>query len=191
MRTAFKEWAVVVDSLGRGDQIIVLRKGGIAEGRDGFQIEHSEFLLFPTLYHQQRDLVIPSAQARYDELAPLLPGPDIVRLEYFARVAASRRLECLSDAESLRGQHCWRDEVIADRFEWGRSENIFAIGLRVHRLPLRIELPMTPAYGGCRSWIELEKDVPLTGSQPVLDSVQFDQKLARFLGALNPVTRGE
>src|SRR5262245_43178910 len=99
MRTALKEWAVVVDSLGRGDQILILRKGGIAEGPEGFQIEHSEFLLFPTLYHQQRDLVVPEAQARYDELVPALPSQEIVRLEYFARVAESRRLECLSDAE--------------------------------------------------------------------------------------------
>ena len=27
--TALKEWAVTVDALGRGDQIIILRKGGI------------------------------------------------------------------------------------------------------------------------------------------------------------------
>ena len=190
MRTAFKEWAVVVDALGRGDQILILRKGGIAEGRDGFQLDHPEFLLFPTLYHQQRDLVIGSAQERFDELVPNLPPPESVPIEYVAKVAASRRLECLSDAEALRGQHCWKDEVIADRFEWGGSENIFAIALRVRRLPLRIELPMAPTYGGCRSWIELEKDVPTTGAKPVLDSVHFDQKLARFLGALNPAARG-
>src|SRR5678816_1223511 len=157
MRAAFKEWTIVVDSLGRGEQILILRKGGIAEGRDGFQLEHPEFLLFPTLYHQQRDLVTPAAQARYDALVPLLPSPEVVRIEYFARVAASRRLECLSDAEALRGQHCWRDEVIADRFEWGAAENIFAMALRVYRLPIPIELPVVPAYGGCRSWIELEK----------------------------------
>jgi hypothetical protein len=30
MRIAFKEWAVVVDALGRGDQIIILRKGAVA-----------------------------------------------------------------------------------------------------------------------------------------------------------------
>jgi hypothetical protein len=73
MRTAFKEWAVVVDALLRGEQILILRKGGLREGRGGFQIEHSEFLLFPTLFHQQRESVIPTAQARYDELAPNFP----------------------------------------------------------------------------------------------------------------------
>src|SRR5690349_6003032 len=103
MRIAFKEWAVVVDQLGRGEQILILRKGGIAEGRDGFQLEHEEFLLFPTLFHQQRESVTEAAQARYDELKPSLPPEGRVRIEYFVKVAASRRLECLSDAEALRG----------------------------------------------------------------------------------------
>ena len=33
---AFKEWAVVVDALLRGEQVIILRKGGLREGRGGF-----------------------------------------------------------------------------------------------------------------------------------------------------------
>src|SRR4026208_756034 len=97
MRIAFKEWAVVVDQLGRGEQILILRKGGISERRDGFQLEHPEFLLFPTLYQQHRESVLESAQARYDELIPSLPPADVVRLEYVAKVAAIRRLECLSE----------------------------------------------------------------------------------------------
>jgi hypothetical protein len=188
MRIAFKEWAVVVDQLGRGEQILILRKGGISEGRGGFQLEHPEFLLYPTLFHQQRESVTDAARARFDELLPLLPSGEVVRLEYFAKVVEARRLTCLSDAESLRGEHCWRDDVIAARFEWGTARNIFAMALRVYRLPLPVELPILPAYGGCTSWIELAKEVPTTGAQPVLDQVAFDQKRVRFLSALNPVT---
>ena len=33
VQTAFKEWAVIVEALGQGEQIVILRKGGIAEGR--------------------------------------------------------------------------------------------------------------------------------------------------------------
>ena len=188
MRTAFKEWAIVVDALGRGEQILILRKGGIAEGRGGFQIEHPKFLLFPTLFHQQRESVLPAAQQRYDEIAPRLPAPEIIRLEYFAEVAAWRNLDSLSSAESLRGQHVWRDEVIAARFDWGHAQNIFAIAVRVHRLPLPIELPASPAYGGCKSWVEFEKDIPTTSAVPVLDQQAFDRKLQQFFTALNPVT---
>jgi hypothetical protein len=33
----FKEWAIVGEALGRGGQSIILRKGGIAEGRRPIQ----------------------------------------------------------------------------------------------------------------------------------------------------------
>lgn len=188
MRVAFKEWAVVVDQLGRGDQILILRKGGIAEGPGGFQPEHDRFWLFPTRFHQQRESVVPSAQARYDELLRQQGPEDIVRIEFFAQVTASRRLTCLSDAERLRGQHCWTDAVVTTRFDWGPAQNIYALALRVFRLPRPVELPMLLSYGGCRSWIELETDVPTAEAAPVLDTVTFDQKLARFFTALNPAS---
>ncbi len=185
MRAAFKEWAVIVDALGRGEQILILRKGGISEGRGGFQMEHPQFLLFPTLYHQQRESVTPAAQARYDQIAPGFAPPEILRLEHFAEAVACRRLDSLSTAEALRGEHCWKGEVIADRFDWGREKNIFAIAVQVHRLPRPIEIPMSPAYGGCKSWIELDRDIPIQDATPVLDQAAFDHKLGRFLAALN------
>lgn len=186
MRIAFKEWAVVVDALGRGDQILILRKGGIAEGRGGFQVEHPSFLLFPTLFHQQRESVIPAAQERFDELSRQFTSTEAVRLDFYAEVVSARRIDSLSAAESLRGQHVWRDEVVAQRFDCGREKNLFALAVRIHRLPLTIELPMLPAYGGCKSWVELEKDVSLVGVQPVLDQPAFDHKLRQFHSALNP-----
>ncbi|HWF19157.1 MAG TPA: DUF1802 family protein [Verrucomicrobiae bacterium] len=185
MRAAFKEWAVVVDALGRGEQILILRKGGISEGRGGFKMEHPRFFLFPTLFHQQRESVIPSAQARFDEIAPQFPPPEKVRLEFFAEVIFAERLLSLSDANALRGQHVWRDEVIAERFEWGREKAIFALGVKVFRLPQPIELPMSSSYGGCKSWIELEREIAAEGSRPVLDEQVFQEKLARLRMALS------
>src|SRR5580704_12775309 len=114
MRAAFKEWALVVDALGHGRQIIILRKGGISEGRGGFQMEHARFLLFPTLFHQQRESVIPSAQARFDVIAPSFPAPDKLRLEFFAEVVQAKQLHSLAEANALHGQHFWRNEVIAE-----------------------------------------------------------------------------
>lgn len=186
VRTAFKEWAVVVDALGRGEQILILRKGGISEGKGGFQVDHPRFWLFPTLFHQQRESVLPQAQARFDEIAPQLPDPDKLRIEFFAEVVDWRRLDAFADAERLRGQHIWRDEVIAQRFDWGRSKSIFAMVVRVFRLPRAVELPMRSAYGGCKSWIELEEEPDSTGARPVLGDGEFADRLARFTSALEP-----
>ena len=183
VRTAFKEWAIIVEALGRGDQILILRKGGISEGRTGFQMDHSEFFLFPTLFHQQRESVLPPAQKRFDDITKNFPSPEMVRLEFFAKVIEWRKLDSLADAERLRGEHFWRDEVIAERFDWGKSKNIFAMALRVFRLSKSIELPNLPSYGGCKSWIELEREIATEGATPVLDEPAFAKKLSKFHGA--------
>jgi hypothetical protein len=180
VQIAFKEWFIVVDALGRGEQILILRKGGISEARGAFNVDHPRFWLFPTLFHQQRESVILPAQRRFDEIAPDFPDPTTVRLNCFAEVAAWRRLDSLADAEKLRGQHIWRDEVIAGRFEWGRSKAIFALAVRVFKVEPGIVLPMRPSYGGCKSWIELEENVPVTESKAVLDEDAFQEKLQQF-----------
>ncbi|MDB6064572.1 MAG: hypothetical protein JWR26_780 [Pedosphaera sp.] len=184
MRVGFKEWAVVVDALGRGEQIIILRKGGISEGRGGFQMEHSRFLLFPTLFHQQRESVVPGAQGRYDQIAPGFPPPDRLRIEFWAEVAVARKINSLAEANALRGQHVWRDELIAERFDWGREKGIFALAVRVFKLPTAVELAMLPAYGGCKSWIELDQEVATEGARPVLTDGAFANKLEMLSAAL-------
>jgi len=180
VRIAFKEWAVVVDALGRGEQIIILRKGGISEGRGGFNLDHPRFLLFPTLFHQQRESVIPAAQARFDRIAPTFPPKEIVRLEYCCEVAAWQRLDSLASAGRLSGQHIWRDEVIAERFDWGKEKAIFALAVRVFRFPEVVELPMRESYGGCKSWIELETEIDTVSARPVLSDKLFAQKMNVF-----------
>jgi hypothetical protein len=184
VRTAFKEWAIVVDALGRGEQILILRKGGIREGRGGFQVEHPRFWLFPTLYHQQRQSVVPHAQARFDAIASQFPPPDRLRIEFCAKVVEWQRLDALADAQGLRGGHIWREEVIAERFDWGKTRNIFALAVRVARLPQAIELEMRPSYGGCKSWVELEENIDSTNAASVLSDDEFASRLATFRGAL-------
>jgi hypothetical protein len=180
MRIAFKEWSVINDALGTGRQILILRKGGISEGPGGFRVEHPEFLIFPTLFHQQRDSVVPESQRRYDEIQASFPAPELLRIEYFCRVVSWRRLQDLSAATRLEGQHVWRPEVIAERFDWGRSKSIFALAVRVYRLPEKVDLPMLASYGGCKSWVELEREIDTSKAAPVLNEADFSQRLQAF-----------
>ena len=185
MHVAFKEWAVIVDALGSGRQIVILRKGGISEGRRGFQVEHAEFFLFPTLVHQQRDSVLPPAQAHFDAEGALQADATRVRLQYFAHVVSWRRLDSLLAVERLRGQHIWRDEVVAKRFEWGKERNIYALAVRVFQLPAPFELPVLPAFAGCKSWIDLEQEISTEAATPVLSKEAFNEKLNQFHAALD------
>lgn len=185
MRTAFKEWAVIIDALGRGEQIIILRKGGIHEGRGGFQMSQSKFWLFSTLFHQQNESVIEKAANRFKSIAANFPPDDILQLKYFATVADWRKLENEETALKLEGQHIWKSSVIRDRFSWGREEGIFALAVRVYQLTHPINLQMQKEYGGCKSWIELAEEPVSKPAQPVLDELTFETKLSSFRNALS------
>jgi hypothetical protein len=184
MRVAFKEWAVAVDALGAGDQILILRKGGISEGRRGFQVDHAEFFLYPTWAHQNSASVRPSVRPRLAELLTSA-DPNRVHLEVFAHVVSWRRLESMAAVERLQGQHIWAEEELAARFEWGKEKNIYALAVRVFRLATPVILPVLPEFGGCKSWIELEEDVDVEGATPVLSKEAFNEKLNQFHAALD------
>lgn len=185
MNVAFKEWAIIVDALARGEQIFILRKGGIHEGRGGFQPEHREFLFFPTLFHQQRESVIPSAQQRFDEIAPFFPPANVLRLQYWAELVECHHIESLETLKGLRPQHIWKEEVLIERFEWGKERAIYALALRVFQLPVAVELPMLPEYGGCKSWVEIAHSLATPGSAPVITSEEFDKRHSSFRNAIS------
>ena len=182
VQTAFKEWAVIVEALGQGEQIVILRKGGIAESRGGFRAEHERFWLFPTRFHQQVEGVVPDAASRFGTMT--FPPEDVLRIQYAAEVVEARRLESLAAAERLAWQHIWRADVIAERFDWGRDQGIYAMAVRVRQLVATMDLPMLEEYGGCKSWIELEPAMDFTSTKPVLEVAVFEQKLAEFREAL-------
>ena len=190
MRVAFKEWAVVVDALGSGQQIVILRKGGISEGRRGFQVDHAEFFLYPSLFHQQREAILEPWRDRFDQLAAGTPDPAVLSLDYFAHVVSWCRLESLETVQNLRGQHILRDEVIAERFDWKNDKNIHAMAVRVFRLPATVQLPVLPSYSGCKSWIDLEVDIATDGAVPVLSKEAFNEKLDLFQAAVQSGAQG-
>src|SRR5271165_6545650 len=76
---AFKEWAIVCDSIARGETSLIFRKGGIAEGRDGFQFKHQSFFLFPTYFHGQIE------RTRLSHVRDVKPQQDAVAISVFVR----------------------------------------------------------------------------------------------------------
>src|SRR5260370_36430861 len=85
---ALKEWAVICRDLAEGRQFIALRKGGIREPARGFNVEHSEFFLFPTYVHQNEDELIDAARVGLPEVARSAPPGGLLHLDLYARVAA-------------------------------------------------------------------------------------------------------
>ena len=170
---AFKEWAVVCAALASGRQTLILRKGGIHEGRDGFRVEHREFWLFPTGFHQQRDEVIPEAWPLLDE-AQSHGQPSGLSLDLYAVVEDVQQVLDLSALARLSGRHVWSEATVEQRFQY-RTPGLFALVVRVFRQPTPFEVADSPHFAGCKSWVELPSSLSTASLQPVLDDATFDR----------------
>ena len=173
---AFKEWAVVCRALAGGRQIVILRKGGIAEGPRGFEVTDRQFLLFPTYLHQSADGVVPEWRGEL-AAASIDPSPGKVILSHVAVVSSWVRIRTLETLRAMKGLHIWSDAVVEERFHRWAEESVIALMVRVHALPRPAVVESLDSYAGCKSWITLAEPVALEGSTPVLSDEQFDQKL--------------
>jgi hypothetical protein len=187
-RFAFKEWAVVCAALAAGRQSLILRKGGIHEGRDGFRVDHPEFWLFPTQFHQSPDEVIAEALPLLQSVRDNQPPDDTVHIRHYAVVHEVRRIDDESLLPALRGFHVWSDQSISQRFHY-RTPGLFALLVRVYVLPNEIVLPNSPHFAGCRSWVDLPDELLTSELQPVLSDSEIETQLRALLASLSPTSR--
>lgn len=181
----FKEWQVVCDALASGRQSILLRKGGIHEGRQGFSFAHESFFLFPTRFHVQAE------QVREGEVKvqPEWQAGDTIRITHHAEAAWAITLTDWQQVAALEPLQIYTESTVRDRFDWeGKGMNSGSIHLalvRIRELASPWEFPYETRYGGCRSWLSLP-EAPLDwkeSSRPVLDDNAFG-KLAKTLAPL-------
>jgi hypothetical protein len=182
---AFKEWAVICRALADGRQALVLRKGGISEEDDTFAVDHTRFWLYPTYTHQQAASLKPEGQTLLKDVEADRPPRGVVRLTHWAEAQGVFQLHNLVAALRLDPLHLWTITAVQSRFAY-RTPGLYALPLRVWRAPEAIELPETPHYAGCKSWVNLERELPTAGSTPVLDDAAFRDLMVRLERLLQP-----
>jgi len=169
----FKEWALVCEALGAGRQSVLLRKGGIAEGRDGFGFRHSEFFLFPTFFHEQ---VVKVREP--DAVMPAVREGQI-EIRYFAKLEAQREITDWTEVAALEPFHILAEPVVRERFEY-KGAGVHVAIVRVFRLEPSWVFADKPAYGGCRSWVNLPEFSVETQFEPVLSDHEHAEIVRRF-----------
>ena len=192
MPTAFKEWAVTVRALAEGEQLVTLRKGGIREENRHFEIEHDRFFLYPTFDHQAGGLVRDShhpeleralEEGVWSDGEPLaahldapggVPQPDRVRIRAWAEVAASYLITDPRCVDALSPYYVWTTDYAEKRLAWKRRHPLHVILLRTYRIPRPVTVKVRDEYLGCRSWLELHRDLPFEGT-PVLSDEEFER----------------
>jgi hypothetical protein len=173
----FKEWSLVCEALGCGRQSIILRKGGIAEGRNGFSFRHREFFLFPTWFHEQAEKV------REIETESAEPNPDRIDIRFFARVEASHLISSLQVVEGLAPLHILQPAVVRERFEYSEAHGLHVALVRMYGLEPTWIIENEKKYGGCRSWVDLPEPPKEFQLHPILSDEEH-QKRDDFLRQL-------
>ena len=180
-RTAFKEWAAVVDALGRGGQVLILRKGGIHEKGKRFGVAQEEFFLFPTFEHQNPKDLKPEGEEILKKILAAKPDPALLPVRYYCVVNESFWVSDPQVLERLSPFHIWSRECVQARFDWGEEKGLFGIIVRVYSLPETAALENLKRYGGCRSWVDLESPPATASLKPVLSGRVFTEKKEKIL----------
>ncbi len=190
MRIALKEWAVAVEAMARGEQIALVRKGGIREEGREFRVEHERFLLFPTYEHQRADLLQPAYAPRLAGVLAAWGGSATVTVTAWGEVTDSYALTTQEAVDRLAPYYVYTTGYAEERLRWKPRKPLQALVVRTYLLDEPITLPMLAEYGGCRSWISLERDLPALTMRPALPDGLFEQRRAEVRSLLEGLPAG-
>ena len=181
LQVALKEWHTVCRALESGRQMILLRKGGISESAGEFQVEHREFLLFPTFLHQNLNMLKVTDQADY---APLNEEPGEVALAAAGVVSDIIQLKSREQINKIDDEHIWTAPLLDMRFNYRPENPLYLLLVRAYRLHAPVTIANTPAYAGCKSWVPLDAPIGTGDALPVLDDVKFELRRKSILDRL-------
>jgi hypothetical protein len=180
---ALKEWAVTVAALAAGDQVLIVRKGGIGEKK--FELPHPRFHLFPTYAHQRPELVKPEARRRFADPLAQREDPDRLPLAVYAELHSAHPIADPDALEAIDPLHVLSPEYASERLKWRRIHPLWAAVLRVWTLADPPVLEVGPEHGGCVSWVDLPESIGAPGERtPALSDEDFSASAAAVEAAL-------
>src|SRR5436305_3767831 len=171
--TALKEWKLVTEALATGRQILLLRKGGIYESAGEFELEHRQFLFFPTYLHQKLEMLKPDAR---DGFEPRSAEPARIELALAGQVTDIIQLKSREQLDEIDDAHVWTAPLIDMRFNYRPENPLYLLLVRTYGLHEPICIENTPEYAGCKSWVPLNQPIATGDATPALDDVKYDFK---------------
>ena len=152
---AFKEWQIVAQAMIRGEQTVILRKGGISEGKKGFQWLHDRFFLFPSFFHEQTNRVKPNPNGSKRTLEGVERVDGKISLDIYIEAMSTGLITDWREVRKLDPFHIWSEATIRERYEWGDKPGISYAVVQPYFLKEPLFLEDRASFGGCRSWIGL------------------------------------
>lgn len=164
--TALKEWSNVIAALGDGVQVVLIRKGGIAD--PSFGVESERFYLYPTFFHQGESEHRPS-----------------VTVTHWCEVVKTWKVNDLELLSGLETHVVMPRETLNARYRFRPDQAVFVIAVRAWELARPVEVHFEESYAGCRSWISLEDEIDVEGSRRVLGEPELQARIEEIDAVLS------
>jgi hypothetical protein len=175
---ALKEWAAVIRALDHGDQMLLLRKGGIAEPGGEFRVEEDEFFFFPSYEHQKKHLIRREFQGHLEAaMVDWTPGAGRVPVTHFARVTEVLQIRGEQAVEALAPHYIYTGSYAQERLHWNPSAPLYVVLVRVYRLREPQWIDVLSEYSGCSSWLELKAPLIADEVAPVLSDAEYNARV--------------
>ena len=188
---AFKEWAVTVNALAQGRQVLLMRKGGIHEVTKDFRVAHPEFLLYPTYEHQNADLLKASSQSLFEETLTNSIPTDTITFSNWAQVTETIKVAELEKLQELSNHHIWTNQYTESRLRWKPMVPLSIMLLRVFKLEEPVTIPWIKEYAGCTSWVEIMPKINLGQLTPAMNDRDYQNSVASIKDCLGFNTAGD
>ncbi|MGN6348151.1 MAG: DUF1802 family protein [Candidatus Nitrosocosmicus sp.] len=193
---ALKEWAIVCKAIEDGKQVLLFRKGGIMEYRNGFELKHKVCFLFPTFEHQSIDSVRSeyikeleflqnqqqpqktienesrvSAKEKNNTIQNIIKINSIVEITYFNEINDINKLK------ELEKFHIWNIDYVKMRFNYNPKKPLYLLLLRAHKLKEPINISNRSEWSGCKSWIQFDMEDEYLKNKSANNSSQYFEYL--------------
>jgi hypothetical protein len=176
--TGLKEWQTVCSALETGRQIILLRKGGISESIGGFEIEHRQFLLFPTFLHQNAAMLKEEFRAGLKSVAA---EPEQITLSSTGVITNIIPMPSRHTIDGLDSEHIWTVPLIDMRFNYKPKNPLYLLLVRAYKLREPVIVQNTAEYAGCKSWVPLGRKISTENAAAILDDSQWETRRRALL----------
>lgn len=176
-RSVLKEWASVVSAVAVGDQVILVRKGGLADRN--FGVASSTFLLMPTFLHQAEN----QFRDGFAHHLGAIPGTEDsthIELPVFCEVIRSFEVRDLERLLELRDEVIFTEATLRERYAFRPDQALHVIAVRAQRLTAPARIENLRRYGGCKSWITLDEMLEFDLAPALLSDDALNAAISRI-----------
>ena len=100
-----------------------------------------------------------------------------MRIDFVGAAVSSVQSADPALIQRLEPFHVYNEAFVTQRLKWQPDQPVTIVVVRVFRLPSPQVLTVAPRYAGCKSWVDLDTPLAVTGAVPVLDEAAFQRRL--------------